>query len=339
VVQFLGASISRLLDEATTIEDVMSILKTLDVAQTCNRKISLSDNISYRAATIKVTAERKLGEILKATELASGAPGNQYTGKKVDRSPDATGPIRLRDLGITKTKSSRAQQIASLPEADFNKYLSECSDAGQEPTASGLVKLAKQHKVSDTIVHSAESTGLVRNLHDLIAEGRKFSTIYADPPWPYNNQATRAATNNHYPTMTLDAICAEPVAQLCEENAHLHLWTTNGFLPDVFKVMAAWGFQFKSCLIWVKPQIGIGNYWRVSHEFLLFGLRGSCPFLDHSQRSWVEHERTEHSQKPAVIRELIEKVSPGPYLELYGRTLLKNTAWTVYGNQLKSSYK
>ena len=98
--------------------------------------------------------------------------------------------------------------------------------------------------------------------------------------------------------------------------------------------MAAWGFEFKSCFIWVKPQIGIGNYWRVSHEFLLFGLRGSSPFLDHSQRSWLEWERTEHSRKPPIIRELIEKVSPGPYLEMYGREDLGNPSWTVYGNQV-----
>ncbi|MCC6127448.1 MAG: hypothetical protein IT426_21020 [Pirellulales bacterium] len=181
------------------------------------------------------------------------------------------------------------------------------------------------------------SSGIAIDLQTLIQAGRRFSTIYADPPWPYNNQATRAATCNHYPAMTLDEICNEPVKTLCEDNAHLHLWTTNAFLLNAFEVMDAWGFDYKSCFIWVKPQMGIGNYWRVSHEFLLFGIRGKSPFLDKGQRSWIEMERTEHSRKPAEVRNLIEKVSPGPYLEMYGRQVPSNSTWTVYGNQVGNS--
>jgi N6-adenosine-specific RNA methylase IME4 len=134
--------------------------------------------------------------------------------------------------------------------------------------------------------------------------------------------------------MTVDAICDEPVEALCHDQAHLHLWTTNGFLLDAFDVLEAWGFTYKSCFIWVKPQLGTGNYWRVSHEFVLFGTRGNLPFQDKAQRSWIECDRTEHSCKPAAVRELIEKVSPPAYLELYGRQRPRNDSWTVYGNEL-----
>jgi N6-adenosine-specific RNA methylase IME4 len=287
------------------------------------------------AAAIKLRAERRLGEMIQTVELADSAPGNQYTGPLELQSPNNDTPVCLRELGITKTDSSRSQRIAKLPDEVFEGYLAENTDANREPTAAALLRLEKQQRVASN-VFSPNNSGLnvVANLDQLIQSGDRFATIYADPPWPYNNQATPAATDNHYPTMTLDEICAEPVAQLCKENAHLHLWTTNSFLPDAFRVMAAWGFEFKSCFIWVRPQIGIGNYWRVSHEFLLFGLRGSSPFLDHSQRSWLEWERTEHSRKPPIIREMIEKVSPGPYLEMYGREDLGNPSWTVYGNQV-----
>jgi N6-adenosine-specific RNA methylase IME4 len=173
----------------------------------------------------------------------------------------------------------------------------------------------------------------VTDLADLVAVGAKFGCIYADPPWLYGNQATRGATDNHYPTMTLDAIAAEPVAELAAEDCHLHLWTTNGFLPDAFRVIEAWGFAHKSCLVWVKPQMGLGNYWRVSHEFLLLGVRGKCPFLDRALRSWIEARRTQHSEKPDVVRAMIEKASPGPYLELYGRKAVDG--WTVYGNEVR----
>jgi N6-adenosine-specific RNA methylase IME4 len=135
--------------------------------------------------------------------------------------------------------------------------------------------------------------------------------------------------------MTVEEICREPVEQLVMKNAHLHLWTTNAFLREAFDVMHAWGFQYKSCLIWIKPQLGMGNYWRVSHEYLLLGIRGSLPFRDHACPSWLPARRTIHSRKPLVFREMVEQVSPGPYLELYGREEPANAQWTVYGDQVK----
>lgn len=176
---------------------------------------------------------------------------------------------------------------------------------------------------------------VVRSLSELVTGGRKFRTIYADPPWEYDKTVGRAAARRHYRTMTLDEICAEPVADLVEDQAHLHLWTTNGFLREAFQVIDAWGFEYKSCFIWVKPQLGVGNYWRVSHEFMLLGVRGNLPFTDRSQRSWLEANRTAHSHKPGVIRCIIEKISPPPYLELYGREEIHEPGWTVFGNQVE----
>ncbi len=176
---------------------------------------------------------------------------------------------------------------------------------------------------------------IVRDLSQLAAMGKLFSTIYADPPWPYSNTASRAAAENHYRTMTLDAIRNEPVKSVAADNSHLHLWTTNAFLREAFDVMHDWGFKYKSCLIWVKPQLGMGNYWRVSHEYLLFGIRGDLPFRSNKVRSWQSARRTAHSRKPFLFRGLIEQVSPGPYLELYGREEQPNSEWTVYGNQVE----
>ena len=169
--------------------------------------------------------------------------------------------------------------------------------------------------------HSQQTSlpAIVRTPNSLIDRGIKYSTIYADPPWPYSNKAARGAAENHYRTMSLADIRNEPVRKLSADDAHLHLWTTNAFLHDAFDVIRAWGFQYKSCLIWIKPQIGMGNYWRVSHKFLLLGTRGELPFQDKTCRSWQIARRTVHSRKPFVFRRLIEQVSPGPYIELYGR--------------------
>lgn len=170
------------------------------------------------------------------------------------------------------------------------------------------------------------------NLLSLVNLGRKFSCIYADPPWQYGNQSTRAATGNHYPGMSINEIIALPIKELVADNAHLHLWTTNAFLFECQAIMKAWGFEYKSCFVWVKPQMGIGNYWRVSHEFMLFGLRGKSPFLNKSEKSWGEYKRNIHSAKPEEIRKKIEIVSPGPFLELFGRRPV--AGWTVWGNQI-----
>jgi N6-adenosine-specific RNA methylase IME4 len=156
--------------------------------------------------------------------------------------------------------------------------------------------------------------------------------LYVDPPWPYRNQGTRAATDNHYHTLSLDEIAAIPVRELAGEKSHLHLWTTNAHLPVAFSLIESWGFDYKSCLVWMKPQMGIGNYWRVSHEFLLLGVRGGLAFENHAQKSWLEVNRQQHSQKPEEFRELIEQASPGPYLELFARKQVQG--WTVWGKQV-----
>lgn len=179
-----------------------------------------------------------------------------------------------------------------------------------------------------------EASRVVGTLDELA--GLKFGCIYADPPWQYGNQATRAATDNHYDTMTIQQLCDMPVAEVAADDAHLHLWTTNAFLQDAFKVMAAWGFEYRSCYVWVKPQMGIGNYWRVSHEFMLLGIRGNAKrFLNHRQPSWGQFDRTKHSAKPEQIRQIIEFCSPGPFLEIFGRT--RTPGWTVLGNQVEEN--
>lgn len=162
--------------------------------------------------------------------------------------------------------------------------------------------------------------------------GKKFGTIYADPPWQYGNGGTRAAAKNHYSTMSVGDICSLPVIDLAADNSHLHLWTTNGFLPDALRVMEAWGFTYKSCFVWVKEQMGLGNYWRVSHELLLLGVKGNLTFECKSLYSWGCWPRAKHSEKPDEIRQFIEAASPAPRLELFGRKLVEG--WTVWGDEI-----
>lgn len=164
----------------------------------------------------------------------------------------------------------------------------------------------------------------------------KFGTVYADPPWVYDNQSTRAAQGGHYGGLSVAEICEIPVRDIVADDAHLHLWTTNAFLFDAPKIFEAWGFEFRSSLVWVKPQIGIGNYWRNSHEILLTAIRGNAKrFNDKSLRSWIECPRSRHSEKPFIVRDMIRKASPGPYLEMFARTT--HPGWVSYGNQIEQN--
>jgi N6-adenosine-specific RNA methylase IME4 len=172
----------------------------------------------------------------------------------------------------------------------------------------------------------------VDDLRHLIFEGERFATIYVDPPWKYGNQATRNCTDRQYRTMTLDEIAALPIPHLAEDNAHLWVWTTVAFHRDTYALLEHWGLTFKSEFVWVKPQMGMGNYLRLSHEYLMLGIRGKLPVANHSTLSWASYDRSRHSAKPPQVRAMVESLSPGPRLELFARELVPG--WTVYGDQV-----
>jgi N6-adenosine-specific RNA methylase IME4 len=215
-------------------------------------------------------------------------------------------------------------------------FLASFATEGLNASLRGALKRLSAPRGHNQATSQPEVTCTTRDLKSLLRRGLKFGTIYADPPWPYGNQATRAATKNHYKSyneLTIDDIALLPIRELAGEKSHLHLWTTNGFLHEAFGILEAWGFEYKSCFVWVKPQLGIGNYWRVSHEFMLLGVRGAAPFLDKKLKSWAEIPRGPHSQKPEVVRAFIQRASPGPRLELFGRRAV--TGWAVWGNEVR----
>lgn len=159
-----------------------------------------------------------------------------------------------------------------------------------------------------------------------------YRTIVADPPWRYDNRGTRGAATDHYPTMDLDTICdLAPTYVPAADDAHLYLWATNAFLRDAFTVMEEWGFSYKTCLTWVKPQIGLGNYFRNATEHVLFGVRGRLKIQQNNVPTWFKAKRGKHSVKPESFFELVESCSPGPYLEMFARR--RRPGWDVWGNE------
>ncbi len=178
----------------------------------------------------------------------------------------------------------------------------------------------------------------------------RYATILADPPWQFQNRTGKVAPEhkrlNRYPTMPLQDIMDMPVADVAAERAHLYMWVPNALLPDGLKVLDAWGFSYKSNLIWYKirkdggpDRRGVGFYFRNVTEILLFGVRGkNIRTLQpgRSQENIISSRKREHSRKPDQQYQIIESCSWGPRLELFSRG--KMEGWDCWGNQADEEY-
>lgn len=176
-------------------------------------------------------------------------------------------------------------------------------------------------------------------------QGKKFSTILADPPWQFQNRTGKVAPEhkrlNRYGTMALDDIKALPVSQACADTTHLYLWVPNALLPEGLAVLMAWGFQYKSNIIWHKIRKdggpdgrGVGFYFRNVTEVVLFGVRGKNARTlapGRSQVNILKTQKREHSRKPDEFYNIVESCSPGPYLEMFARG--SRPGWSTWGNQ------
>jgi N6-adenosine-specific RNA methylase IME4 len=183
-------------------------------------------------------------------------------------------------------------------------------------------------------------------------DGRKFKTILVDPPWQFQNRTGKMAPEhkrlNRYPTMKLDEIKALAVSEVADDPCHLYLWVPNALLPEGLDVMRAWGFQYKTNIVWEKVRKdgqpdgrGVGFYFRNVTELLLFGIRGKNNARTlapaRSQVNLLRTQKREHSRKPDEIFDIIESCSNGPYLELFARGTREN--WILWGNQAGEDYE
>lgn len=180
---------------------------------------------------------------------------------------------------------------------------------------------------------------------------RRFATIMADPPWQFANRTGKIAPEHkrlsRYGTMTLGDVCALPVSKIAAPTAHLYLWCPNALLPDGLAVMQAWGFTYKSNLVWHKIRKdggsdgrGVGFYFRNVTELILFGVRGKNARTlapGRSQVNLLGVRKREHSRKPDEQYGLIEACSPGPFLELFARGT--RNGWATWGNQATDKYR
>ena len=169
---------------------------------------------------------------------------------------------------------------------------------------------------------------------------RTYRTIVADPPWQVARSFGGANWRNgererpelDYATMGIDEIASLPVREWAKKDAHLYVWTTQGFLRETYWIAEAWGLKPVSTLVWCKPQGGfVGGTFYPNTEFVLFCRRGSLSASERVNGQWFEWPRGEHSAKPEAFLDLVERVSPGPYLEMFSRRA--RLGWDTWGDE------
>ena len=184
----------------------------------------------------------------------------------------------------------------------------------------------------------------------------KYRTIVVDPPWSYTQHWQRSeqwrslsgrmfkrggfmgrytagarGAAAQYDCMTLEQIAALPISEWADNDSHLYLWTTNAFLKDSFPILEGWSFTFKTMLTWTKTQLGMGLYYRNTTEHVLFGISGSLKCLRRDVPTHFTAARRSHSQKPEVFYDIVQSMSPGPYLDVFSRQ--QRLGWDTWGNE------
>lgn len=304
-----------MLAQATTIAEAKEVKDLALTAKDWARRKGLGQEAIDHARHYALLAERRMGEMLLATERAQGKRTDLVPkGNEVD-SPTLT------DIGITRKESARAQRIATIPETDFKDVLSK-----EKPLPVAL----REHRNN-----GADKTA------QPIPKGL-FRVVYADPPWKYGDtQAidkggtgeSYGPADAHYPPMTIQQLCDLPVLSMVTDNAVLFLWVTSPLLESAFQVIRAWGFKYKTSFVWDKIKHNMGHYNSVRHEFLLVCTRGSCvPDVRKLYDSVQSVERTTHSTKPETFRDIIDTIYPnGARVELFARKQTKG--WKTWGNE------
>ena len=175
------------------------------------------------------------------------------------------------------------------------------------------------------------------------APTKRYRTIVADPPWRYNMKPPEGGTT--YPTMTTPELCNMGLGRWAYDDSHLYLWTTNSFLVEAHQIARAWGFEPKTLITWIKRRqprgeeptslddkwIGMGFYYRGVTEHVLFAIRGKLAVLNKDQANILYAPHGTHSEKPAAFYDMVERMSPGPYLDVFARTQRFN--WDTFGNE------
>lgn len=273
-------------------------------------------------------AEVKIGELMAKVPTQQG---KRTDIKLLDTAVQKSKQQFIEDAGFTVKQAQRFETLAAHPEI-VEQAKAEARENDDIVSRSLVLNMIKKQERQEAIQEQIARPKASNHI-DIYTTDKRYRVIYADPPWSYNDKQDTPQLGGavkHYPTMPLEDICDIPIP--AEKNAVLFLWTTSPMLEDAFKVINAWGFNYKSSFIWDKISHAMGHYNSVRHEFLLIATRGKCtPDVPKLLDSVVSIERTEHSRKPKEFRDMIDLLYPiGERLEMFAREAAEG--WDVWGN-------
>jgi N6-adenosine-specific RNA methylase IME4 len=331
----------RAVAEAKTVDECKSIRDKAVAMQAYARQAKNRD-LEADALEIRMRATRHLDQLRQAQKqtvgLATGGEHGGRVGKDGLRKNPSNARPTLAEQGIDKNLATAARKLGALAEEDFEHAVGEARAAVSNVVRDALRAKQGEARRAERVAKIVEAS----RASAALPTGRRFPVLLADPPWHFENYAEPTTTILHgraadqYKTMTTERICALPVRDLATEDAVLFLWTTSAHLmPDAVQVLRAWGFEYKTNLVWVKDKRGVGFWIRNQHELLLVCTRGDMPTPAPADRpsSVIEAPRREHSRKPDEVYAIVEHMFPDlPRVELFARG--RRAGWEQWGNQL-----
>ncbi len=308
------SELKNLVDMGTTIIEHMRRAGKLDDAE--------ANEITYRRGD----AVRKAGALLEGIAPPRGGD------RRSDQTQTGSGLYSetLTDANMKDDTALNWRAASKLGTEAYDKYLTKLRKQGERLKLRDLYRMGRPALKRDAVGAAAELTG-------------QYPILYADPPWQYEHPpmgSTARSIEAKYPTMTLEQI--KKIKPPAHDDCVLFLWATTPKLPECLEVMKAWGFNYRTNMVWVKDKIGTGYYIRNQHELLLIGRRGDLPLPEPgTQPSSVLHApRTEHSAKPLEAYEAIEKMYPqfqGLWFELFLRGAARENWAGGWGNEAVSA--
>ena len=302
---------------ASSIDEVKLLRDKAEALRQYIKQQGASLEMQNQCAEIKIRAERKAGELL-GKQVSAGNPQLLH---------DVIIAPKLSELGITPMQSHRWQLEATVPDEEFEQFVTEIKSEGGELTSSGFRRFASKLRIAE-IDYPPLPEGL-------------FNVIVIDPPWPYEtvyNDETRRVGSS-YPEKGLDELGALkiPYANDCI----LWLWATNAFIHDAFHLLEVWEFEPKALLTWFKGEdpehirTGVGYWLRGQTEHCILSTRNNPQVTHSAQGTALFGKATKHSDKPDEFYKLVESLCPGRKLDMFARK--QREGWTVWGNEVNLS--